>query len=254
VGVRAALYGLYARRLRARLAAGALPRHVAIVMDGNRRWARQRGLGDVSLGHRHGAEHLADVLGWCAEAGISDVTVFAVSIDNLRKRAASEIEFLMQVGEQVVAERLAGPSGRWQIHLAGHLDLLPDSTAHALKLAVETTRDRPGGSHLTIAVGYSGRQELTDALRSLLRERAGAGATLAEVAATVSEEDIAAHLETAGRPDPDLVIRTSGEQRLSDFLLWQTVHSELYFCDVYWPGFRHIDFLRALRAYAARRR
>jgi short-chain Z-isoprenyl diphosphate synthase len=158
------------------------------------------------------------------------------------------------VAERVIAQRLARPSGRWRIHLAGHLDLLPDSTAHALKLAEESTRDRDTQAHLTVAIGYDGRREIAEAVRSLLDTAAQNGTPMQQLADTLTAEDIAANLYTTGRPDPDLVIRTSGEQRLSDFLLWQTATSELYFCDAYWPGFRHIDFLRALRAYAARRR
>ena len=109
-------------------------------------------------------------------------------------------------------------------------------------------------AHVTLAIGYGGRQEVIEALRALLHERAGQGATLAEVAATITTDDIARHLYTAGQPDPDLVIRTSGEQRLSNFLLWQSAYSELYFCEAYWPAFREIDFLRALRSFAARQR
>jgi short-chain Z-isoprenyl diphosphate synthase len=254
VTVRQALYALYARRLRARLAGGPIPNHLAIIMDGNRRWARQQGFDNVSIGHRYGAEHVEEVLGWCADAGIHYVTVFVASIDNLTKRASSEVEFLMHVAEHLVPDRLARPGGRWRIHVAGHLDALPDSTARALKLAEEATRDRDTGDHLTLAVGYGGRAEVIDALRSLLRREAEAGTTLDQLAETITPADIAAHLYTSGQPDPDLVIRTSGEQRLSDFLLWQTAGAELHFCDVYWPAFRHVDFLRALRSYAARKR
>ena len=107
---------------------------------------------------------------------------------------------------------------------------------------------------VNVAIGYGGRQEIADAVRDLLRERADAGDSLEDVAATLSEEDITDHLYTKGQPDPDLVIRTSGEQRLSGFLLWQTVHSEFYFCEVNWPAFRRVDFLRALRDYAGRQR
>ena len=107
---------------------------------------------------------------------------------------------------------------------------------------------------VNIAVGYGGRQEIVDAVRAVLRERAVVGASLEEVAESLSEEDITVHLYTKGQPDPDLVIRTSGEQRLSGFLLWQSVHSEYYFCEVYWPAFRRVDFLRALRDYSRRER
>jgi short-chain Z-isoprenyl diphosphate synthase len=241
----------YTRWLGRRVRRGTVPAHVALIMDGNRRWARQMGLPNPSLGHRHGAEHLEVVLGWCADIGITHVTVFVASADNIAKRSPDEVAFLMQVTEDVIATRLAQPSGRWQVHLAGDLTLLPDSTRHALKLARDATTGR-GDLHLTVAIGYDGRAEIAGAVRLLLADAAAAGVSLAEVAAGLTTEDIGAHLDTRDLPDPDLVIRTSGEQRMSDFLLWQSATSELYFCDVYWPGFRHVDFLRALRSYAAR--
>ncbi|MGA5822445.1 polyprenyl diphosphate synthase [Kitasatospora sp. NPDC094028] len=245
---------LYTRRLRRQVAAGPLPRHVGLIMDGNRRWARQMGLASPSLGHRVGAEHVEEVLSWCEALGIRHVTVFVCSTENLQRRGDAEVAFLMRVIEQVVTDRLARPDPAWQVHLAGLLDALPDSTAHALKEAVEATRDCTTGAHVTLAVGYGGRQEVVDALRDLMYARAGAGASLTEVADTLTVDDIGPHLYTAGRPDPDLVIRTSGEQRLSNFLLWQSAYSELYFCEAYWPAFREIDFLRAIRSFAARQR
>jgi short-chain Z-isoprenyl diphosphate synthase len=248
------LYRLYARRLRARLDPAAIPRHVAIVMDGNRRWARQMGYANPSIGHRYGAEHVDEVLDWCAQLGIPHVTVYVCSSDNLRKRDSDEVSHLMAMIEEVVAERLRRPEGQWRLHVAGRLDDLPDLTRHALKRAAEETRERQAPFDLTIAIGYDGREEIVDAVRSLLDARSRAGLTTAELAAQLSMEDIAAHLYTTGQPDPDLVIRTSGELRMSGFLLWQAAYSELYFCDVYWPGFRYVDFLRALRSYAARHR
>jgi short-chain Z-isoprenyl diphosphate synthase len=247
-------YAWYTSRLRGQLAGRQLPGHVAIVMDGNRRWARQMGFGNVSLGHQYGAEHLEQVLDWCAEVGIRRVTVFVASTDNLRKRESAEMRFLMQVIEDVIVKRMLAPTNRWQIHVAGRLDMLPDSTAHALKEARDTTADRATDADLTVAVGYDGRQEIVDAVRSLLDHQANTGRTLAELANRLTADDIGAHLYTSGQPDPDLVIRTSGEVRMSGFLLWQAAYAELYFCDVYWPAFRKIDFFRALRAYAGRRR
>jgi short-chain Z-isoprenyl diphosphate synthase len=254
MGLRDPVYAWYSRHLSRQLAKGPVPRHVALIMDGNRRWARQMGFDNVSVGHRYGAEHIERVLGWCAQSGISHVTIFVASAGNLARRASAEIAFLMEVAEHIIAERMARPENPWRIHLAGQLDLVPESTALALKRAAEATLDRETGLHLTVAIGYGGRAEVTDAVRSLLLDAARAGSTLRELAGTLSEHDIAAHLYTSGLPNPDLVIRTSGEQRLSDFLLWQTADSELYFSDVYWPGFRHIDFLRALRSYAQRQR
>jgi short-chain Z-isoprenyl diphosphate synthase len=247
------LYRLYARRLRRQLAGAPMPRHVGLIMDGNRRWARQMGMANPSVGHKYGADHVEDVLTWCERAGITHVTAFVCSTENLLNRDSEEVAYLMQVIEQVVADKLSRDP-TWQVHVAGSLDVLPDSTARALKHAVEVSRDCTTGAHVTLAVGYGGRQEVMDALRALLAERAAAGATLAEVAETLTAEDVARHLYTAGQPDPDLVIRTSGEQRLSNFLLWQSAYSELYFCEAYWPAFREIDFLRALRSFAARQR
>jgi short-chain Z-isoprenyl diphosphate synthase len=246
------VYGVYTRWLRRQVVGGPVPRHVALVMDGNRRWAKQTRKASVSVGHRHGARHLDDLLDWCVGVGIHHVTVFVASIDNLRKRDTDEVRYLTQLIEEAVQERLSRTSDRWRVRVAGRLEVLPDSTRHALKSIVEATSEREGWD-LTMAIGYDGRQEITDALRDLLDERARAGATIDELAETLCVEDIAAHLYTSGQPDPDLIIRTSGEQRLSGFLLWQAVRTELYFCDTYWPGFREVDFLRALRAYGPRR-
>jgi short-chain Z-isoprenyl diphosphate synthase len=249
-----AVHRLYARWLRRQVTGGTLPDHVGIIMDGNRRWARANGLASASLGHRHGAEHLQDLLGWCRGLGITHVTAFVCSAENLVRRDGDEITFLMGVVEDLASRIRAEQCPAWSLHVAGNLDVLPASTARALKAAAEATRHRTADRHLTLAVGYGGRQEVVDAVRELLWDRAAAGASLQEVADTVAAEDIAARLYTAGQPEPDLVIRTSGEQRLSNFLLWQSAYSELYFCDTYWPAFREIDFLRALRSYAARNR
>ena len=142
---------------------------------------------------------------------------------------------------------------RWRLHPVGALDLLPASMAERLKTAAESTRD-VDGLLVNIAVGYGGRREIADAVRSLLHEHAGKGTTLEELAGVIDVEHIAEHLYTKGQPDPDLVIRTSGEQRLGGFLLWQSAQSEFYFCEAYWPDFRRVDFLRAVRAYAERER
>ncbi|MEU7002180.1 polyprenyl diphosphate synthase [Nonomuraea sp. NPDC046570] len=249
-----ALYAMYERRLRGQVARGPVPRHVALIMDGNRRWAREQGYENPSVGHQYGVEHIHDALGWCEETGIGEVTIFVASTDNVRKRGSAQVAYYMELIEHVIAARIALPGNRWRMHVAGRLDDLPDSTRHALKLTEEVTRDRDTGHHLTVAIGYDGRVEIVDAVRSLLDQRVRQGATIEELATTITDDDIAAHLYTAGRPDPELVIRTSGEQRMSGFLLWQAAESELHFCDVYWPGFRKVDFLRALRAYARGRR
>lgn len=243
---------MYARLLRRTVLLGPIPRHVALIMDGNRRWARLEGHPNPSVGHRYGAEHVEDVLQWCAELGIDHVTVWVASADNLAKRSPDEVAFLMHIAEEIIASRLAQSSGTWQLHLAGNLDLLPGSTALALKEAREATLRRVTRGHLTVAIAYDGRVEIVEAVRSILEEAAAANTPVEELAASLTTEAIAAHLYNPTLPSPDLIIRTSGEQRLSDFMLWQSVDSELYFCDVYWPAFRKIDFLRALRSYARR--
>ncbi|MFL6165947.1 MAG: polyprenyl diphosphate synthase, partial [Ornithinibacter sp.] len=142
---------------------------------------------------------------------------------------------------------------RWRLHPVGALDLLPSATAARLKGAEDRTRD-VDGMIVNVAVGYGGRREIADAVRSLLQEQAAKGTSIEELAEVIDVEHIAEHLYTKGQPDPDLVIRTSGEQRLGGFLLWQSAHSEIYFCEAYWPDFRKVDFLRALRAFGERNR
>jgi short-chain Z-isoprenyl diphosphate synthase len=172
--------------------------------------------------------------------------------DNLR-RPARELDPLLQIIEDLATE-LAEEGNPWRLRMVGNLDLLPDHHAVALKAAAERTLDRIGGAQVNMAVGYGGRREIADAVRSLLHEHARNGGTIEELAEVLDIDHIAEHLYTKGQPDPDLVIRTSGEQRLSGFLLWQSSHSEFYFADMNWPDFRRVDFLRALRSYANRQR
>ncbi|UYM05058.1 polyprenyl diphosphate synthase [Solicola gregarius] len=250
VPVRAA----YVRRLRGQVMAGPRPQHVGLIMDGNRRWARRAGLANVSLGHKYGAERAEEMLGWCTHVGVRNVTVYLCSTENLARRDRAEVDFLMNVIETGLARRLATHNDRWRVHTAGMLDALPDSTGRALKEAVEATSSYDTGFNVTLAVGYGGQREIVDAARSVMYERAAAGDTPRELADSLRVEDIERHLYTAGRPDPDLIIRTSGEQRLSNFLSWQGAYAQLYVCEAPWPAFREIDFLRALRDFAGRHR
>ena len=265
------LYDIYERRLAARIDPATVPHHVGVILDGNRRWAKSMGFG-AAQGHKRGADKIEEFLGWAEQMGVQVVTLWLLSTDNLFRDPA-ELSPLLDIIAHAVDE--LAETGRWSLRLVGAVDLLPEPLAERLRAAV--VRSRPasaeasgaGGSvgeavnaaevegrrmQVNIAVGYGGRQEIADAVRELLRERATAGASLEEVAASLSEEDITEHLYTKGQPDPDLVIRTSGEQRLSGFLLWQSVHSEYYFCEVNWPAFRRVDFLRALRDFASRER
>jgi short-chain Z-isoprenyl diphosphate synthase len=251
VGLRNLAYSLYERRLLRGLNGKPRPRHVGVMCDGNRRWARASGMLDVSHGYQRGADKIEDLLRWCDEAGVEVVTLWLLSTDNL-SRPPSELGPLLGIIEQV-AEDLSAEGNPWRLKMVGALDLLPPETAHVLKAAEERTVDRRGAT-VNIAVGYGGRREIADAVRSLLLEHADRGTTIEELAEVLDIDHIAEHLYTRGQPDPDLVIRTSGEQRLSGFLLWQSAHSEFYFCDAYWPDFRRVDFLRALRDYAARNR
>ncbi|WP_205305069.1 isoprenyl transferase [Nocardioides sp. 616] len=247
--VRRVLYPAYESRVAKFLPPDRVPKHVGVLLDGNRRWARAVGA-EIAQGHQAGADNIDPFLGWCEELGVEVVTLWLLSTDNLN-RPADQLEELLTVIEGAV-ESLAA-TGRWRIHPVGALDLLPATTAAKLKEAEDATREVKG-LLVNVAVGYGGRREIADAVRSLLQEQAAAGVTLEELAETIDVEHIAEHLYTKGQPDPDLVIRTSGEQRLSGFLLWQSANSEFYFCEALWPDFRRVDFLRALRAYAERER
>jgi short-chain Z-isoprenyl diphosphate synthase len=244
------VYGLYDKRL-IQQAAGNKPRHVGVMLDGNRRWAREAGFTDVNDGHRVGARRLVDMLGWCREAGVEIVTLWLLSTDNVN-RPDSELLPLLEIINDVVDE-LAEPANPWRLRIIGALDVLPEETAHRLVEAARRTVDKTG-MVVNIAVGYGGRREIADAVRKLLLQRAEQGTTIEELAEVLDVDHIAEHLYTSGQPDPDLIIRTSGEQRMSGFMLWQSAHSEIWFCEAYWPDFRRTDFLRALRDYAIRHR
>jgi len=245
------VYGVYERQLLRQLDGVKRPRHIGVMCDGNRRWAREAGFDDVNHGHRVGAQKIAEMLSWCDAAGVEVVTLYLLATANLR-RDPEELEPLLEIITDVVDE-LTGPDANWQVRIVGALEQLPAVTAQRLRKAAARTADRPGAS-VNVAVGYGGRQEIVDGVRALLIDRATAGLSAAQLADAVTVDAIGEHLYTSGQPDPDLVIRTSGEQRLSGFLLWQSAYSEFYFCEAYWPEFRRVDFLRALRDYGARHR
>lgn len=249
MGVRDLVYGAYAKQLTTQLDQQRIPRHVGVVLDGNRRWASEQG-SSSEHGHRAGAAKIEEFVGWCEEIGVEVVTLWLLSTDNLT-RPATELRDLLEIISDTVVD-LAN-THRWRIHPVGALDLLPADTAQVLKEADTATRDIEGVT-VNVAVGYGGRRELVDAVRALLAEQAAQGKSIDEIAQGLDAEQIAEHLYTKGQPDPDLLIRTSGEQRLSGFMLWQSAHSEFYFCEAYWPDFRKVDFLRALRSYEQRER
>jgi short-chain Z-isoprenyl diphosphate synthase len=251
MGLRQLVYRAYQRKMAADLAAAAMPRHIGVILDGNRRWAKASGA-NASDGHRAGGAKILEFLGWCDEVGVEVVTLWLLSTDNLVGRSAEELKVLFGISEDVAGQIAA--TGRWRVHPVGALDLLPVATTNRLKELEEVTRDVVPGRLVNIAIGYGGRREIADAVRSLLQAHAARGTSIEQLAELLNIEDIAEHLYTRGQPDPDLVIRTSGEQRLGGFLLWQSAHSEFSFCEAFWPDFRKVDFLRALRQYAQRER
>lgn len=249
MGLRRLAYRTYARSLRLQLTGVPVPRHVGVILDGNRRWARAAGA-HPHEGHRAGAGKVLEFLGWCEELDIRLVTLWLLSTDNL-SRPPAELNPLLQIIGDLVEDLAA--TGRYRVHPVGALDLVPAETVTRLKAAAVAT-EHAGALTVNVAVGYGGRQEIADAVRSLLHAHAAQGTSIEQLAELLDVEHIGEHLYTRGQPDPDLVIRTSGEQRLSGFLLWQSAHSEYYFCEAMWPEFREVDFLRALRSYGRRHR
>ena len=253
--VKSPVYALYSRRLLSQVRRGRVPQHVAVILDGNRRFAREHDLDSSLAAHRIGAEKLDELLEWCDELSIPVVTVWALSMDNL-KRDPEELSQLVDViSGKLRSFTNPGPK-RWaprSIHAMGRLEALPESMRVTIADAQARTADN-GAMRLNIALGYDGREEITQAVRSLLLDRADQEVSLRDVANQLTSDEIASWLYSKEDPDPDLIIRTSGELRLSGFMLWQSAYSELYFCDALWPAFRKVDFLRALRSYQQRER
>jgi short-chain Z-isoprenyl diphosphate synthase len=249
VRLRRPFYSVYQRRLRHNLGSSALPQHVAMILDGNRRWAKLAGLESAEHGHRAGADKLLEFAGWVDGLQIPHVTFYLLSTDNLVGRTGGELTVLFDI----IGTLALDLSTRWRVKHVGNTEGLPESLLAALRTAEARSADR-GGLLINLAVGYGGRFEIAHAMRSIVTAHAAAGGTLADLTEQLDPDLIAAHLYTGGQPDPDLVIRTSGEQRLSDFMLWQSAHSEFYFVEALGPDLREVDFLRALRSYAQRQR
>lgn len=228
-----------------------MPGHVAMMIDGNRRWARQLGYESAAHGHRAGAAKMREFLRWCDDVGVKVASLYLLSTDNLRKRDTQElsdlIEIIAELADELSRER------DWRVRHVGRADVLPADLARVLAEVGARTKDNPG-MHVNLAVGYGGRSEIVDAVRSIIAKHHESGGSLEELAASLTPEQIGEHLYTGGQPDPDLVIRTSGEQRLSDFLLWQSAHSEFYFVEALGPDLREVDFLRAIRDFSSRDR
>ena len=252
--IKSALYPLYERRILTHLDLTKTPHHIGLILDGNRRWAKENpsATGDTSSahGHRAGASKIIELLEWCEETDVNLVTIWLLSSDNL-KRPSNELKSLFTIIGQTVEQLSA--TGRWKIRPVGSFELLPQSLRDTLKVAEQKTA-RVRGITVNVAIGYGGRLEIVDAVKRYISDSASVGKTPNQIADELTVDTIDQFLYTAGQPDPELVIRTSGEQRLGGFLLWQSHQSEFYFCEAYWPDFRRVDFLRALRSYAARER
>jgi short-chain Z-isoprenyl diphosphate synthase len=250
-----ALYYIYEQHLLRQVQMWPPPRHVGVILDGNRRYARRQGLTDLPAVYHLGAQKLDDLLEWCAELRIPAVTLWVCSTDNLGRSSDQLFGILAAIEAKLQALAHDPQVQRQQVRVQaiGRLELLPETLVAAIR-AAEAATERYAAITLTIAVAYGGREEIADAVRSMLAYEAKRGAKLDDVIARVTPAAISRHLYVASLPDPELIIRTSGEIRLSGFLLWQSAYSEFYFSDVYWPAFRKIDFLRALRAFQQRKR
>jgi len=251
----APFYEIYRWRLEAARKAWTLPRHIGIIMDGNRRYARGRAFMDVLDGHARGADKLEEVLNWCEEAGVPIVTVWIFSLDNF-KRDPKEVDGLMRLFEKKFLELATHPRihrNEIRVRCLGQTHLLPEPVQNAIR-DTESATSHYTRRVLNVGIAYGGREEITEAFRRYLLECSAQGLSAPEIARELHPGSITPYLDTSHVPDPDLIIRTSGEIRLSGFLLWQSAYSEFYFCDTNWPGFRKIDFLRALRAFHHRQR
>ncbi|MSP23543.1 MAG: di-trans,poly-cis-decaprenylcistransferase, partial [Dehalococcoidia bacterium] len=243
------VYRIYERELDRGVRHGPIPQHVGVILDGNRRFAKKAGLAVVTDGHRRGADKVEELVGWCDDLEIPAVTLWALSTDNF-KRGPDELKAIFALIEEKVAafsDDSSESPRRRRVRMVGRRELLPHSTQDAIARAEEATAN-DGPYELLVAIGYGGREEITDAVRRMIADRVRNGDSLEGIASGIEPDEISRYLYAPDIPDPDLIIRTSGELRLSGFLLWQSAYSEYYFCDVFWPEFRRIDFLRAVRS------
>ena len=245
-------YQLYEKRLLQTLDRDGLPQHIGVIHDGHRRYARAEGLPDYAASYRVGMDKFVEFLGWTAELEIPAVTCWLLSTENL-ERPDEELrpyyEVLIELFDRI-AETPAGQNVT--VRFIGSIDLLPADLVEATKRLQE--KCSAGSRRVTIALAYGGRQEIVDAVSELVAKLAADGMEAAAIAEHIDRDAISARMYASDLPDPDLVLRTSGEARLSGFLLWQAAYAEYSFVDVYWPAFRHIDFLRAMRDFTKRER
>ncbi len=248
------VYELYERMLYNQVRQGEIPKHVAIIPDGNRRWARIQGL-DASAGHAYGYEKLKQVIEWLLDLGVKTITIYALSYENCLKRSKQELDHLFNLAKKGLEELLHSDliyRYRVKVEVIGRLEIVPRDVIEMIEKVENATRDF-NERFLNIAICYGGRQDIVDAVKKIAEDVLKGRISISDI----NEELLVKYLSTAHLgelSDPDLVIRTSGELRVSNFLLWQIAYSELYFCDVFWPAFRRIDLLRAIRSYQQRER
>ena len=245
------LYRLYEWYITRDLKPEKMPKHVAIIMDGNRRYSKLQGNIDVVKGHEIGVDTLENVLDWSIELGIEIITVYAFSTENFN-RPEHEVEGLMNLfvknfkrlvnHEKIVKNEV-------KVKVVGKTELLPESVREAIKEAEDATAHF-NKRLFNIAIGYDGRLEIIDSFKKIIEQVQAGKITIDDV----DEDLVSKNLYTEGLEDPNLIIRTSGEERLSGFLLWQSSYSELYFCETLWPELRKVDFIRAIRSYQERER
>lgn len=244
-------YSTYESMIEKEVSSGVMPRHIAIIMDGNRRYAEEVLGAEPNEGHKLGRQKLDEVLHWCLDLDIHILTVYAFSTENFN-RPEDEVNYLMELLEQSLYEFADDEEvhrHRVAVNVIGDPSMLPEGVVEAMEYAKERTAGY-SDNYLNLAIAYSGRQDIANAVKAIAREVRDGAIDVDDI----DEALVSRHMSTTGLPDPDLVLRTSGEIRVSNFLLWQMAYSELYFADVYWPGFRHIDFLRAIRTYQQRTR
>jgi short-chain Z-isoprenyl diphosphate synthase len=247
------LYFSYEKILEKGVKKGEMPTHLGLILDGNRRYAKEMGYNDLTIGHQFGAKKLDAVLQWCADLNIKIITIWVFSTDNIQ-RDKEEVEALLKLIKEKIEALAKSPvikKNGFRIKALGKIDMLPEELKKVIKNVEESTQANKDHI-LNIAIGYGGREEIVEAVKKAIKGKKIN--TVDELANSITSDDITSHLYTNGIPDPDLIIRTSGEIRLSGFLLWQSAYSEFYFCDALWPVFRKIDFLRAIRSYQHRSR
>ena len=246
------IYKIYEKWLWYQVKGGTKPEHVAIILDGNRRWASERSL-NPWIGHQYGADKIEDLLDWCLDLGVKSITLYAFSTENF-KRSPKEVNEIMQIAEEklrIILEDEKIHKNKVRVKAIGRLDLLPKKLQKLIGRVEESTK-KYDERFLNVALAYGGRAEIVDATKKIARKVESGDLSVKEIDEKLFEE----YLYTAHLPkqDPDLIIRTSGEERLSGFLSWQSAYSELCFLDINWPEFRQIELLRAVRTYQRRKR